>query len=278
MSIHPHPLPEQCELDPDGRSAWHFILQAQSWAEENCTAKTAKHNDRLINIRVLGFLLKDLWDHHEQHTHFVTGYNSLLREVERSLTTESPIGTKEEFSNQCENLCMLGCWYRVHLFRVFWSNAGPTPSNSEHPSRPSFEATKAQLMADMASTPKTKHEAKDKALIRDGYQCRISRAFDSLVMTDSAVQKRSHDAGIHRHTSTTGVYLFSESAQDGDKPVEYAGNAFSILTMFGLGDIAERLMGVGVNNLSNVITMSTGLHTLFDVFKFWLEEVPNRAS
>ncbi|KAL0957146.1 hypothetical protein HGRIS_003238 [Hohenbuehelia grisea] len=130
----------------------------------------------------------------------------------------------------------------------------------------------------MASTPKSKPEAKQKALFRDGYRCCISRAFDSLVMTDAAVQQRARNAGINRNTATACTHIFSESAQEPDKPAEYAASALAILSMFGLRDVAQQLMGGGVNNLSNVITMSTGLHKQFDLFTFWLDEIPGKPN
>ncbi|KAL0959456.1 hypothetical protein HGRIS_011170 [Hohenbuehelia grisea] len=67
---------------------------------------------------------------------------------------------------------------------------------------------------DMANTPKSKPEAKQKALFRDGYRCCISRAFGSLVML---VQQRARNAGINRNTTTACTHIFSESTQEPDK-------------------------------------------------------------
>ncbi len=50
-----------------------------------------------------------------------------------------------------------------------------------------------------------------------------------------------------------------------------------MLERFGLGDLVP-LLGGQVNSLCNILTMSYTLHTAFDTFTWWLEEVKNEAS
>jgi hypothetical protein len=87
-------------------------------------------------------------------------------------------------------------------------------------------------------------------------------------------------AGIEVSVSTECAHLFSESAQEGDKVIllvsclapflisnqrlEYAGTAFTMLQMFGLEHEVEKLLGGGVNTLSNVLTLSHDMHAAFD--------------
>jgi hypothetical protein len=43
-------------------------------------------------------------------------------------------------------------------------------------------------------------------------------------------------------------------------------------------DTVMRLLGGEVNSLPNIITMHSELHTLFDDFSWWLEEVPGEVG
>ena len=63
-----------------------------------------------------------------------------------------------------------------------------------------------------------------------------------------------------------------------NKPSEYAGTAFTMLQMFGLGHEVEKLIGSQANTLSNVLTLSFEMHQAFDKFHIWLEEVPGLVS
>lgn len=51
-----------------------------------------------------------------------------------------------------------------------------------------------------------------------------------------------------------------------------------MLEIFDLGHVVTQLLGGQVNNLHNVITMSSGLHMLFGAFVFWLEPVRGQVS
>ncbi len=50
-----------------------------------------------------------------------------------------------------------------------------------------------------------------------------------------------------------------------------------MLERFGLGDLVSRLLGGQVNSLFNILTKSYTLHSEFDTFGWWLEEVGNEA-
>jgi hypothetical protein len=50
-----------------------------------------------------------------------------------------------------------------------------------------------------------------------------------------------------------------------------------MLKMFGLDHMVEKLIGAQANTLSNVLTLCHHMHTAFDNFHFWLEEVPGKV-
>ena len=54
--------------------------------------------------------------------------------------------------------------------------------------------------------------------------------------------------------------------QISNKPLEYAGTAFTMLKMFRLEHEVEKLLGGRVNSLSNVLTLSHDVHKAFDRF------------
>jgi hypothetical protein len=106
-------LPTTVPLEENGRSVWPFLLRAESAA----ITSSAKYNDEGVAIRVLGFLLLDLWNH--QGTSLgTTPYKLMLREVKSSLVTEHPIGGQEEQDEHNRKLYELGYIYRNNLFRV----------------------------------------------------------------------------------------------------------------------------------------------------------------
>ena len=57
------PSLDTCGLQGTGLSIWHTLLQAENTALQDPSRTKAKYNDPLIGIRLLGFFLKDFWDH-----------------------------------------------------------------------------------------------------------------------------------------------------------------------------------------------------------------------
>ena len=57
------PSLETCEFHGIGLNIWRTLLQAENTALQDPSRTKAKYNDPLIGIRLLGFFLKDFWDH-----------------------------------------------------------------------------------------------------------------------------------------------------------------------------------------------------------------------
>ncbi|KAJ7024205.1 hypothetical protein C8F04DRAFT_1192625 [Mycena alexandri] len=139
MSALPH-FPG-ASLDHGGQGLWPTILSAEQAAlDVSPAAKTnPKHlytSDRLIGIRVLGFLLLDLYEH-RQLSFGAVPYNALIREITSCL---SPLGSKGE------KLQNLGLQYRNRILRVFRSssnNSIPIEDSESDPPHVSDPLTQA---------------------------------------------------------------------------------------------------------------------------------------
>jgi hypothetical protein len=130
------PLPSTEEFglnDPEGLSIWRFILETEAAAKEGPAAKASKYQNSLVGIRVLGFLLKDLFVHQGAPLGSKP-YLRLRQEASSCLSTrpavgerrtqadqntaQYPVGSLEEMSQIQQNLIKLGLLYRNYVFRV----------------------------------------------------------------------------------------------------------------------------------------------------------------
>lgn len=113
------PSSDDVKVDHDGKSLWPNILSAERAALKVAPTKPgAKYNDPLIGIRVLGFLLQDLWEH-SQHSFGLIPYKEFIEQIASCLSIPGhTVGSEEEAEAQHEKLQALGLHYRNHLIRV----------------------------------------------------------------------------------------------------------------------------------------------------------------
>ncbi|KAJ7066908.1 hypothetical protein B0H15DRAFT_947151 [Mycena belliarum] len=260
------------QVDHNGRRIWPNLLSAERAALTMGPTNT-KYNDPLIGIRVLGFLVQDLWQH-SQNTLGLIPYVELIKQITSSLSISGQIvGSEEEAEAQHMRLQTLGLSFRNNLIRVFRSNGGPIPKQSDHSSRPSLDIVRDRIISEM-KTPTTAGNAHKHALLRDGYRCMLTGQYD----VDSVYlhpELRSRAAATHGLIITQCAHIFLENAQDGEQETSYAASAMAILEVFGHSSTAESLVGGSVHKHFNLLTMRSDLHTLFDHLDFWLEEVEN---
>ncbi|KAJ7431386.1 hypothetical protein FB451DRAFT_1573850 [Mycena latifolia] len=253
------------DFDENGLSVWALLLGAEAWADVQTSH--SKYKDALVGIRILGHFLCDFWKN--RHNLSIGGlgpYRQLIWQINSCDAQPMVTASPQENGAGYQRLSDLGLWYRNHLMRVFRSNTGPVPVTSDHPSRPSLDAVREGIVADIKKADKTKKNVKQSALARDGFRCVVTGAYD-----DKTVTQCPKDFPASAPTSRTQcAHIFSESAQDGDKEA-YVATALAILKMFNF-DI-ESLLGGQVNTLRNVLTMTTNMHGSFDELEFWLEEV-----
>ncbi|KAF8345054.1 hypothetical protein F5887DRAFT_1197645 [Amanita rubescens] len=263
------PSLDTCGLQGTGLSIWRFLLQAEITA--HATPRTnARYNDPLVGIRLLGFFLKDFWDHAHDWYLGSTPYSRMVLEIASCLD-------KGDDKAIYDTLVQLGLRYRNYLLRVFRSNTRGRPTPSRHESRPSFEVVKGRVLEELDKAPQTKSNVRKQALLRDGYKCAISGVYDRQSCLDiEEVNAARMALDNPKFIGTEVAHIFSESAQDGDK--NYAAAVFEILELFGLGKKAEALYGGKVNGLHNVIIMATDLHDAFESFDLWLEPVRGQEN
>ncbi|KAJ7834823.1 hypothetical protein B0H14DRAFT_2797991 [Mycena olivaceomarginata] len=232
------------ELNHEGKNLWPLILPTKTGAPK---AGTPKYTDNLIGARVVGFLLQDLWKH-QSHSFGLIPYKCLVRDI--SLCFSVPgvgVGTEAEAQVQYTAIYKQGLFYRNHLMRVFRSDGGPVPTASHHPSRPSMEQVRERIIKEM-QTPTTEPDARRHTLIRDGYRCVLTGAYDSNSCDkypDLDARATAEQANV---TNTQCINILK---------AEYAASAMVILKMFGLTDKAESLVGTQKFSL---------VHFLFFIF------------
>ncbi|KAJ7084830.1 hypothetical protein B0H15DRAFT_923519 [Mycena belliarum] len=267
-------------LDHNGASLWQYLLSAEQAALENAPASAGpKYNDPLIGVRVLGFLLQDLWQH-QSHSFGLIPYHRLCVEIASCLSPHRVIvGSKGEAQAQNAKIYELGLLYRNHLMRVFRLDGGPLPADSDHPSRPFFAGVRQRIIQNM-KMPTTTPTARKHALLRDGYRCVVTGAFDYESCKLHPELRARATATKAARTPLDCAHIFSESAQRGDHKLDYGrgASAMAILTMFGFTNSAENLVGGNVEKHFNILTMAENLHRLFDRMEFWFEEVIGEAN
>ncbi|KAH7921611.1 hypothetical protein BV22DRAFT_1038422 [Leucogyrophana mollusca] len=263
----------QLKFDPDGLSVWRMLLAAEAFA---LNSSPTRYNDTVIGVRVVGFFLRDFWDH--SHLGFgSTPYRRLVLAISScNAMGNHPPGSLQQVQDRNEAIIALGLRLRNYLMRLFRSNTWPTPPSSTRSPYPSFEVHKSEMIKAMAKTDKTKKEVKEQALERDGYACMITGLFDRVSVRRYPEVREKAESG--RGIATTQcAHLFSESAQSSNDP-EYAATSFAMLSLFGLDEQVRRLLGGQVNSLHNVFTMTMQMHLSFDQYELWLEEVPGTTN
>jgi len=110
------------------------------------------------------------------------------------------------------------------------------------------------------------------ALLRDGYRCVLTGAYDFYSCKnhpDLDVRAKSENPF---RINTQCAYVFCESAQEGDG-TDWATSAMAILELFGLSDQAEGVVADNANQHFNIFTIAGTLPYFWNHLEFWLEEV-----
>ncbi|KAG6907435.1 hypothetical protein DXG01_008900 [Tephrocybe rancida] len=219
---------DKVTFDHRGRSAWVLLLRA----EQSALTKTrsTKNSDPLIGVRVLGHLLEDFWKHQSS----CLGIAPHARMIEEINSCRVPTGflpgSDENAEVVNEKLSDLGLLYRNYMFHSAVNDMVNAPA------------------------PATKPDVKGQALFRDGHQCVVTGLFDSLSCKAYPAVEAERVAKGALRLNTEAVHIFSESAQDDEKPQTYDSKALAFLKLFGLGEVVDRILGGNVHSLFNLNT------------------------
>jgi hypothetical protein len=92
-------------------SIWRTLLQAEDTALKDADRTKAKYNDPLIGLRLLGFFLKDFWDHAHDGYLGSTPYARMVVEITSCLS-------KSDNKAIYDALVELGLRDRNYILRV----------------------------------------------------------------------------------------------------------------------------------------------------------------
>ncbi|KAF9524243.1 hypothetical protein CPB83DRAFT_774144, partial [Crepidotus variabilis] len=162
-------------------------------------------------------------------------------------------------------------------------NKDRAPASSYHPSHDVFEDDHGFSSTAIEATPTGHSEAKKQALLRDYFQCMLSRRADirSLCKMPLAEQQLHKLVNVRRG-GTNFCYIFPPSINGTsaqkmpttERSTKYSRNIGAIISGFGDIDIHVDLTGDKLFNLSNGFTLHLDLHQPFNDLALWLEEVP----
>ncbi|KAI6162724.1 hypothetical protein EDD17DRAFT_1574516 [Pisolithus thermaeus] len=185
-------------------------------------------------------------------------------------------------NGQRQDLLRLGECYYNFFVRLFKANEGSTPVTSSYPSRRSFDRLADMIENMLQEAPQSPQTAKKRALVRDGFQCAVTKIYDwkSILNNKELEMKVMSEAG--RTGSTHCTHIFPESTDAnitaGSDEARYATSLWAILDRFGYSALREEFNGSNINRLENVVTLEPSLHSFFDSLQVWFTETeePNR--
>ncbi|KAK0436852.1 uncharacterized protein EV420DRAFT_1589940, partial [Desarmillaria tabescens] len=141
-------------------------------------------------------------------------------------------------------LSQLGQTFLNYFIRPFKKFKGRTPAPSDHPSRPSFDVLKRDLRSKIREAPNPHTEAKDLALVRDGFRCVVTGSYDH---NTAPCYTRC------AHIVPESTYFNVSDQGPSNTKLDYAASVLAVLKRFGY-DI-EQTNGTKVHSLYNVMTM-----------------------
>ncbi|KAK6987855.1 hypothetical protein R3P38DRAFT_3099115 [Favolaschia claudopus] len=282
--ILPKHLP--CEV-PRIVSAYAIALDAELAAVEDyvrCQTQPKAVRDvaarHVVTSRVVGFLFSALLN--MEHCLGITPIHRIATEVTSA-------------SNHTE-IYAVGTRYIDHLICSFRTNTSATRPPSTHPSRPSMTELEDMLVDAIKTSAADHSSARTRALARDAFHCMVTNTINahSFYKHDAIKKLQSQTGAAVRLIQT--CHIFNESVLqnievDAEFPQEprrqRAAGAMGILKMFGLTEVVKRLTSFasadvasasGVHDLSNILSLSTELHSAFDELKLAFEPVSGKQN
>ncbi|KAF5316143.1 hypothetical protein D9619_006632 [Psilocybe cf. subviscida] len=253
------PCHAECYFDAHGNSVWSLLLEAEQEALAKWPSDHPQHNSPLVAIRVLGFLLKDVWGNARRWNLGDTAYSYLIKKINVIRR-----GEKEKWF---DDLVELGLVYRNSLLCMYRSDIDVESEPLSDDCLSPYYVFREWIAEGMNYEPPTKQTIRQQALLRDGFHCAVCG-----VAEIATCQRIDDDDTAEEPVSGTDVaYLSPKRSRPGYK--ECSTSAFDMLTLFGLERQAESLHGDAVHSLYNVLTLEVTLCELFRAFRLWLEPV-----
>ncbi|KAG8731853.1 hypothetical protein FRC10_001401 [Ceratobasidium sp. 414] len=166
-----------------------------------------------------------------------------------------------------------GKWFILYFTRYFKAMLNkPTPTPSDHHSRPDLDVIRDQILASLDGAPKNHSNAKKQALIRDNYRCMLTGTVDSSSFKASARLQATPGITV---VPTECCHILPQYVGHGlGNPLrrDASANVWTVLQCFGDVQAAE-LNGAEMHNLCNILTLQRNFHSSFDSLDIWLEPI-----
>ncbi|KJA16259.1 hypothetical protein HYPSUDRAFT_147992, partial [Hypholoma sublateritium FD-334 SS-4] len=171
-------------------------------------------------------------------------------------------------------LLVVGKMCYDHYIRAFRANRGCAPTPSNHASRAAFDTIADMINDTIVDAPQSHANAKQNALIRDGYRCVVTGKYDwPSVMEIRELEEKVRSDFSLRIEATECVHIFAESANLDIGPAsakrDHSATLWAVMHRFGHDELPEALNGTKVHRLENVMTLVPGFHYSFDQLQVW---------
>jgi len=245
----------------------HILDELQG---ELTVARKSELRIKLKNIRILGHLLTH-GPSDASKTHIMQAVLSSGRQGEAGNGSRPSV---EVVTADVDKLVPLGEYYDKYLLRPFSHIGYRTPQPSRHPSRPSFEVHVESIKELLLKNPSNHRQAKELALIRDGYMDMISGRMDDNYHIE--VYFPEHGANFPGGSAATEcAHIFPRSinrgVEENQTRRDAAARFWTIMEKFGYPEIRKELEGEKINSLTNILTLGLDAHHMFDAFGLWFE-------
>ncbi|KAJ8468723.1 hypothetical protein ONZ45_g17144 [Pleurotus djamor] len=265
----PQPLPSTFEPKADGIASFCHQAYARILETERQFITEQKTDAEMAPLRVLGYLLQEQLD--------TTGINKLAKAIN---------------SARDDLLIPLGRYYIKYFIRIFRRNQGPTPQPSYHPSRGSFDIARELFPIFRMEPGSLSHpQARKLVLDRDNHRSLITRAYsiDDISEASNAFHENNISRDVLEAAHIIPAYLANINANELEEAQEAALEAlidfnvtdpprahkrstmWTMLHYFGGSDVYDELAGNLIHTPSNLLTLGTAQHALFDSFRLWFE-------
>ncbi|KAF8503858.1 hypothetical protein BU17DRAFT_58478, partial [Hysterangium stoloniferum] len=240
-------LPARLQNSPTIKGAYTMVLEMEATAKSTPLRKEGDDSERkklLVFARVVGYLLLE-----------GPSYEAVIAVA---LEVVSASNIQDRFK--------IGQIYFNHYILCFRKYKGHTPTPSEHPSRPSFDAQKQLIQGELKEPPKN-----HSALLRDGYQCMITGNYDLNSVTENEeLQKLVTQSCeiVVRNTQCAHILPSSINANTSDiggygGKKEYAATIWTIMEHFGYVGLFKEFNKGNIHCLPNIMTLETTFHDWF---------------
>ncbi|CAE6458116.1 hypothetical protein ACGC1H_006836 [Rhizoctonia solani] len=188
------------------------------------------------------------------------------------------------------NLCQtdpqviaVGQRYFQYFVKYFKATANkPTPTPSDHPSRPSMDVLRDEILNTIEQAPTGHTEAKARALVRDNYRCQLTGVVDGRSFVDSPQLRDEAAATPGLAVSMTECshilpQYVGHNIQDDEERRNTSASIWSIVQAYG-GIPQIEVNAEGIHHLRNIMTLRKEIHGAFDQLWIWLEPVQDQAD